>query len=65
VGNLYLIKFLYRGKCIIKKSQKALTARLLAGPTDDLTIAVAERLAAKCINDRIAGAVQVAEPPAL
>ena len=34
-------------------------------PADDLTIAFAERLAAKRIDDRVAGAVQVAKPPAL
>ena len=34
-------------------------------PADHLTVAFAERLAAKRIDDRVAGAVQVAKPPAL
>jgi len=47
-----------------KYSINALTARF-ALSTDGLTIALSERFAAECIYDRIAGAVQVAKPPAL
>jgi len=43
----------------------SLTSRLFGAPADDLTVAIAERLAAKRVDDRIARAVQVAKPPAL
>jgi len=44
--------------------ESALTARFAAS-ADDLAVAFTERLAAKRIDDRITGAVEVAEPPTL
>jgi len=50
---------------VFESVKKASLTPGFAAPADHLTISFAERLAAKRIDDGIAGTVQVAEPPAL